>query len=207
MTKGWRQADRRILRGIWEEDLKVIRIPAFQYLNWWRVLCSPEDRSLPTRRSYRPAKIQLSRVERAKTAHIQNLTTMAEHMHCLDYFSYQTRSEVLFILGWWKNSPLTDFEVYSPSWGPFSTRLRDGITEHCIIRNFSGNILQFLSSEKDWAHSIAVIYMCVWYTQTYTHTHTHTHIYIYKVHDFLPLLFFSCFRELADALWDEVLLF
>ena len=170
MTKGWRQADRRILRGIWEEDLKVIRIPAFQYLNWWRVLCSPEDRSLPTR-SYRPAKIQLSRVERAKTAHIQNLTTMAEHMR---YFSYQTRSEVLFILGWWKNSPLTDFEVYSPSWGPFSTRLHDGITEHCIICNFSGNILQFLSSEKKLSSLYCYyIYVCD------THKHIYIHIYIY----------------------------
>lgn len=171
MTKGWRQPDRRILREIWEENLKVSRIPAFQYLNRWRVLCSPEDRSLPTRRSYRPTKIQLSRVERAKTAHIQNLTTMAEHMHCFDYFSYQARSEILFILGWWKDSPLTDFEVCSPSWGPFSTGLHEGITEHCIIRNFSGNILQILSSEKDWAHSIAIIYVCV------IHTRKHTYIY------------------------------
>lgn len=79
MMKGVGDQDWRILRGVGEENLTAAEIPDFLYLNERGILCCLENRNLPTGRSYRAAKFQLSRSGKGQEHTHSEVTTLGAH--------------------------------------------------------------------------------------------------------------------------------
>lgn len=144
-------------------------LPVFEPV---KVLCSPEDRSLPTRRSYRPTKIQLGKWKEPKNCtHSELNFTMAEHMHCLITSLTRPGSEILFHAWLMKKGfPLWLTLKYVLLLEALSALDSMRALQICIIRNFSGNILQNFVLWKRLS-SLYCYYICVCDTHTQTYIH------------------------------------